>query len=67
MFDNFDKHLRDHIAFLDDDLERIHTGSVKRTLRKWEPLLRTGRYGVAWKIPVRTCWLILLRHHLRSI
>jgi CRP-like cAMP-binding protein len=47
MFDVFEKHLRNHIEISDEDLELIRAGSVKRAIRKWQPLLQDGEI---WRI-----------------
>lgn len=47
MFEAFEKHLRDHVDISDEDLELIRAGSVKRTVRKWQPILQDGE---VWRI-----------------
>lgn len=42
MFDVFEKHLRSHVEISDEDLELIRAASVKRSIRKWQPLLQDG-------------------------
>lgn len=47
MFDIFKKHLRQYIMISDEELEVIQAASIKRTLRKWQPLLQEGE---VWRI-----------------
>ncbi|OQP40091.1 cyclic nucleotide-binding protein [Niastella yeongjuensis] len=42
MFDVFEKHLRNHVPITDDELELIRVESVKRSIRKWQPILLEG-------------------------
>ena len=47
MFEAFEKHLRNHVEISDEDMERICAASVKRSIRKWQPLLQDGE---VWRI-----------------
>jgi CRP-like cAMP-binding protein len=47
MFEVFEKHLRIHVEISDEDLELIHAGCVKRTIRKWQTILQDGE---VWRI-----------------
>ncbi len=47
MFEAFEKHLRNHVEISDEDLSLIRAGSVKRTVRKWQPILESGE---VWRI-----------------
>jgi CRP/FNR family transcriptional regulator, anaerobic regulatory protein len=47
MFETFEKHLRDHVDISVAELELIRAAGVKRTVRKWQPLLQDGE---VWRI-----------------
>lgn len=51
MFEIFEKHLRQHIEFTDEEMNLIREASVQRTLRKWQSILHEGEI---WKI---TCFI----------
>lgn len=51
MSEIFEKHLRQHIAFTDEEIEMIRAASVQRTIRKWQSILHEGEI---WKI---TCFI----------
>lgn len=42
MFEVFEKYIRQHTEISDEDLQLIQAASVKRTLRKWQPILQDG-------------------------
>ncbi|MEN0055863.1 MAG: cyclic nucleotide-binding domain-containing protein, partial [Mucilaginibacter sp.] len=52
MFEAFKQHLRNHVEISDEDLERICVASVKRSIRKWQPLLQDGE---VWRI---NCFIV---------
>ncbi len=42
MFEVFEKHLRNYVNISAEELELIRAGSVKRSLRRWQPILQAG-------------------------
>lgn len=47
MFEVFEKYIRQQTEISDEDLAQIQAASVKRTLRKWQPILQDGE---VWQI-----------------
>jgi hypothetical protein len=47
MFEAFEKYLGKHTAISVQELELIRSGSVERTMRKWQPILQDGEI---WRI-----------------
>jgi CRP-like cAMP-binding protein len=52
MFEAFEKHIRNHADITDKELELIRLASVKRSIRKWQPLLQDGE---VWRI---NCFIV---------
>jgi len=47
MFEVFEKHIRSYVGISAEDLALIRAAGVKRTIRKWQPILQDGE---VWRI-----------------